>query len=267
MPDAPEVQSNGDGVADTTVQQNSKPPALDLNAPELQAAIQAATEAATKDLRSKLNEFRDSNVTLMKSLDAYKASGLQPDDVKKIADNIKKNKEVELAAKGQYEELVAMRIEPVKRDYEERLRVANDSLEELSQKYRTAEQENFDLIIGSKVGAAVAQHKDVFPEAGELIKELARKVWRKDENGNIRPFRANGTPWISKDQTDISFYDWINELRDTYPFFFAVKPGLTARGGPATQSNIDAINAIQNPMARLEEARKAGIVKPIFTQT
>lgn len=256
MADAPEVQPGGDGVADPAVQTNQQ--ALDLNSPELQAAIQAATEAATKDLRSKLNEFRDSNVGLMKSLEAYKASGLQPEDVKKIAENIKKNKEVELAAKGQYEELVAMRIEPVRRDYEARLEAANANIDELSAKFRATEAENFDLIIGSKVHAAIEQHKDVVPGAGELIKEQARKVWRKDENGNIRPYRANGTPWISKDQTDITFYDWINELRDTFPFFFALKPGLTARGGPA-QSNIDHLRSIENPMRRVEELRKAGI--------
>lgn len=265
MADAPEVQSNGDGVAETTVQ-NAQAAQVDLTSPDIQAAIQAATEAATKDLKGKLNEFRDSNVSLMKTLDAYKSSGLQPDDVRKIAENIKKNKEVELAAKGQYEELVAMRIEPVKRDYEERLKVANDAIAELSDKYKSAESENFNLIIGSNVGAAIAQHKDIFPEAAPLIKELALKVWRRDENGNMRPYRANGTPWISKDQTDISFYDWVNELRDSYPFFFAVKPGVTARGGNA-QSNIDAIRAIENPMSRLEAARKAGVVKPLYSQT
>lgn len=258
MADAPEVQTGG-GAATSDETQQSSQLSFDPKAPEVQALVQQAIDAATKTFKKEKDEFRENNIRLMKEVDAYKSSGLAPDQIRKIAENMAKNEEVRLAAEGKFDELVALRIDPMKRDYEAKLAAQSDAFEELSERHRKAEAEIFDLVVGSRVSDAVAKHPDVHPSATPVITEFARKVWRKDESGEIRPYRQNGAPWISKDaKNHISFEEWIDELREPYPFLFKVPQGVNARGGPA-KSNIDHINSIPRPADRIEEMRRLGL--------
>lgn len=259
MVDAPEVQADGGAVSADVIESAEHATRIDPTAPEVQELISKAIEAATKDTKKIVSEFRENNLKLMRELDSYKASGLPSEQVQKIAAAMEKNKELKLANEGKWEDIVALRVEPLRRDLEAQRDAERAAKEDLAQRNKELKAKNFDLIVGAKVASAVAANPDVHASATSVINEFARKVWLEDENGQIRPYRPNGAPWIAKDaKSDISFEEWIEELRPIYPFLFKAPQGVQARGGPG-KTSLEYIKSIPNPINQIEEMRKAGL--------
>lgn len=226
MPDD-DVQdaTNGGGAA-------SVAPTFDASDPAVQAFVQSAIDSATKDIRSEIKGFRDNNIALKKEVEGYKSIGMNPDDLKRLVENINKNEEAKLIADGKFEDVLQMRVEPLRRDYETRLDAATKRQDELSERVHLLEEENYELRVTQQVTAHIPP--DVWDGAQRIFIDEARKVWKRDDDGNMVPRRDNGTRWISKDgKHDIGFEEWIATFRDTMPFLFRTPSGSPARGGNA----------------------------------
>lgn len=207
--------------------------AFDASDPAVQAFVQSAVESATKDIRAEIKGFRDNNISLKKEMEGYKSIGMNPDDLKRIVDNINKNEEAKLIADGKFEDVLQMRVEPLRRDYETRLDAAAKRHDELMERVQSLQEENYNLRVTQQVAAHMPP--DVNEGAQPVFAEWARKVWKRDEDGNMIPRRENGTRWISKDgKSDIGFEEWIASFRETMPFLFRGPSGAPARGGNAS---------------------------------
>lgn len=264
MADAPEVQADSGAVSNDDPKKSetvAKAAEFDVSSPEIQALILQATESATKDFKKKVDEFRTNNIELSKQLEQWKATGLDPEKAKKISENLAKNEEARLVAEGKIDDLLQLRTEPMRRDFQTKLDAAYNELNEARNELKRREIENFDLKVSNQVSAACSKFKDLQPGADEMIVKLAREVWRIEDNGEVVPRHPeNGARWISKDlKNDISFEEWIDELRTKYGYFFMAPTGAPVRGGPGKVS-MDYLQSLP-PVQRLEEARRLGMTK------
>ena len=252
MPDdvAPAVQDSG-SAADTTTTTG-----VDLSSPAVQAAIQAAAEAATKDLRGKVDEFRSTNVEMMKKLKVWEGLNTDPEKLKSIIENLSKNEETRLIAEGKFDEVHALRVQPLKDDYEFKLKARDERIDAMLQELTKSQSENFKLLVSNEVAAAASANPDVNPDAIPIFVGFANQVWRREDDGTMVPRRPNGARWISKDgKSDITFGEWIEAQREHFPSLFKSPQGAGGRGGPgkATQD----FSQIANPRDRIEQWRVA----------
>lgn len=227
---------------------------------DVDAAIKQAVDAATQDFKKKLSEFRENNINLSKKLQEWQSLG-DHEHLKTIIQNVSKNEEARLAAEGKFDELLALRTEPMRKDYETRLSAAHEARDQLEQKVKDFERRVFDLRISNEVANAARGNADVNADAIPLIVDMAGKVWRVEEDGEYVPRRPNGARWIGRDgKTDITFSEWVSSLKDSFPSLFKSPTGPNVRGGPAGKPSIEWLNSLP-PLDRIEKMRELGLKK------
>ena len=176
--------------------------------------------------KAKLDEFRQTNVTLLKQLEDQKKrfEGIDPDAVREAIEAKRKLDEGELLKKGDLDALLQPRLAPV-------LKRATDAEARLS-----------ELLINQ--GAIVAATKrGLRPTAIPDLTLRARSAF-KVINGNAVAVAADGTPKAGKDGVaPLSFDEWAENLVVDAPHLFETNAG----GGAAGSGSGGAGNGVKNP--------------------
>lgn len=181
--------------------------------------------------RTKLDEFRNNNVELMKSLDRFK--GIDPDKVQEILENERKIAEKKLIDAGDIDGLVNSRIAAMKQDYEGRIST-------LTNNYSTANRQLETLLIDNEVRAHAIKI-GVAPTAVDDVLLRAKTVFKVEEG---RPVAKNdkGEVLYGKDgQNTLAVGEWIGGLKEAAPHLFQPSTGSGAHGnrgpqGPGNQN-------------------------------
>lgn len=174
--------------------------------------------------RTKLDEFRNNNIELMKKLEAFK--DLDPAKVQEMLENERKIAEKKLIDAGDIEGLVASRIAAMKQDYEGRLGTITKS-------YETANRQLETLLIDNEVRAHAIK-VGVAPTAVDDVLLRAKTVFSVAD-GNPVAKNAKGEVIYSKDgQTVLSVGEWIGGLKEQAPHLFQSSNGSGASGNRGT---------------------------------
>lgn len=222
---------------------------VDLENPEIKAAIQAAVDEAVKGLKDKNAELIKDKKELKDELGSLKSKvdGLDLDAIKVLLDKSNQDEESKLIAEGKIEEVIQKRTEKMREEHEKVLKAEKDradKAESYANKFRQS------VIQGQIVQAAVEM--GALSEATADIAFLAQSQFSLDENGKAVAIDANGEVVIGKDGSNpVTPKEWVEGLRENKPYFWPKANGSGSPGsGTSTKKWSDYTEAERAALAR-----------------
>lgn len=215
-------QDNGNGNG------NGGGGGIDLQSPEVKAAIEAAVAASVSGLKAKNDE-------LLGKLKAVKSI---PDDEFKQLMEFKKtvdaNEELKLMAEGKIEQVMARRTEAMKRDFDAQINASVTKLSEIENLMKSKDEKLKTLMIDGQIREAYSA-LDFEPSALDDVIRHGRTIFTLDENGRVVPRDEHGTTIYSKDgKSPLGTTEWLTALADTKHYLRKGSAGAGAqqnRGG------------------------------------
>jgi hypothetical protein len=177
--------------------------------------------------KSKLDEFRNNNVKLLKDLEKFK--DMDPAKYQELLDLAKKADEKKLIDAGEIDKVVEQRVGEMKSTYETQLKT-------LTEQNSVAQRQLESLLIDNAVRDAAIK-SGVQPTAVDDVL-LRAKATFKIKDGNAVPVDSQGNVVYSKDgSTPMSVVDWTSGLKKQAPHLFQGSQGGGAQG--SGKGNVD----------------------------
>ncbi|UYF76630.1 hypothetical protein LSO58_07080 [Acinetobacter ursingii] len=222
---------------------------IDLENPEVKAAIQAAVDEAVKGLKDKNAELINDKKQLKDELGSLKSKvdGLDLDAIKVLLEKSSQDEESKLIAEGKIEEVIQKRTEKMRQEHDKQVKAEKDradKAENYANKFRQS------VIQGQIVQAAA--ELGALSEATADIAFLAQSQFSLDENGKAVAIDANGEVVIGKDGSNpVTPKEWVESLRENKPYFWPKAEGGGSQGsGKSTKKWSDYSEAERASLAR-----------------
>lgn len=207
-------------------------------------AYQLEAEGAVD--KSKLNEFRETNVELMKKLDQFK--DLDPTKYQELMETQRKIREKQLIEAGKVDEVIAERVRAMREEHTKELAKREDALKIANRQLET-------LLIDNTV-KSVAIQQGVLPTAMDDIVLRAKTVFSiqdgqpvmKDEKGQV----VYGEDGVSP----MSIDSWAKKLKVAAPHLFA---GFSGSGAPGARGGNGQMPANMSPTDKIAAGLAAGL--------
>src|SRR5690349_12442428 len=194
--------------------------------------------------KTKLDEFRATNVTLIKERDDLKKrfEGIDPDEVRKLAEEKRK---LELQAQGhkpeELDRLVGERVKGLKADWDKQLSAVTTERDSLTSRLTAIQIDQGVITAATKRGLRPTAIPDITSRARIVFKLV---------NGAPRAFEADGqTVRYGKDGvTPMTLEEWVDAQVADAPHLFESNAG----GGAAGNSSGGAGNhrSVKNPFRK-----------------
>ncbi len=191
--------------------------------------------------KTKLDEFRNNNVALIKERDDLKKrfDGIDPDEVRRLAEEKQK---LELEAKGhkpeEIEKIIENRVKSLKTEWEKQITGLTSERDALNARLTTIQIDQGVTTVATKRGLR--------PTAIPDITSRARSVFRL-VNGVPTAFEGGGkTVRYGKDGiTPMTLEEWIDTQVSEAPHLFE-----SNSGGGAASSSARTLPSVKNPFKR-----------------
>ncbi|MFO6418411.1 hypothetical protein, partial [Acinetobacter baumannii] len=199
---------------------------VDLENPEIKAAIQDAVDEAVKGLKDKNAELIKDKKELKDELGSLKSKveGLDLDAIKVLLDKSNQDEESKLIAEGKIEEVIQKRTEKMREEHDKVLKAEKeraDKAEAYAEKFKKS-------VVQSQIVQAAIE-LEALPEATPDIAFLAQTKFALDENGKAVAVDENGDVVIGKDgQTPMTPKEWVESLREQKPYYWPKPNGMGA---------------------------------------
>ena len=193
--------------------------------------------------KSKLDEFRANNITLSNQLAEQKKrfEGIDPDEVRKLAEDKRKLEEAQQLKGGEIEKVVEGRLKTAKSEWDKQFNAVASERDTLNSRL-TAIQIDQGVI-------TVATKKGLRPTAIPDITARARTVFRLVD-GAPHAYEADGqTVRVGKDGiTPMTLDEWVDQQVADAPHLFETNAG----GGAASNGSGGAGNnrSVKNPFRK-----------------
>jgi hypothetical protein len=189
--------------------------------------------------KSKLDEFRNTNVTLLKERDELKQrfEGIDPDEVRKLADEKRKLEEEKLLSGGQtphpgplpsaerekIEKVVEARVKALKSDLDKQLSAATSERDTLNARLTAIQIDQAVVTEATKRGLRASAIPDITSRARNTFRLV---------NGVPEALEADGhTARVGKDGvTPLTLAEWIDTQVSEAPHLFESNAGGGAAG-------------------------------------
>ena len=201
---------------------------IDLENPEVKAAIQKAADEQVQGLKTKNTELIQANKDLKTELGGIKSQleGVDLTAVKELLNKAGQDEELKLIAEGKIDEVIQKRTEKMRQEHERLISTEKqraDKAEAYANKFKQS------VVQGQIVQAAV--ELGALNEATADIAFLAQSQFSLDENGKAVAIDANGEVIIGKDGTNpLSPKEWVEGLREKKAYFWPKANGSGAPG-------------------------------------
>lgn len=197
--------------------------------------------------KSKLDEFRTSNVSLLKERDDLKKrfEGIDPAEVRKLADEKRRLEEAQQLKAGEVDKVVEARVKSLKGDFDKQLSAASAERDALNARLVAIQIDQGVIGVASKRGLRASAIPD--------ITARARGVFRL-VNGVPTAFEADGqSVRHGRDGvTPMTLEEWVDAQVSEAPHLFESNAGggaaSNASGGGA--SGARANGSLRNPFRR-----------------
>lgn len=190
--------------------------------------------------KSKLEEFRETNIRLMKDMEKFK--DIDPVKYRELSETHRKIQEKEWIEKGEIDKVVEQRVNLMREDFttkEKNLLTQNEAMS------RQLES----LLIDNEVRSA-ATKLGVRPTAVDDVLLRAKTVF-KVKDGVATPMDSQGNTIYGKDGTNpMSVGDWVDSLKQSADHLFTPSNGGGAQGG-AGGANLTNLSPVQKIAAGL----------------
>lgn len=202
---------------------------------------QLDAEGATD--KSKLDEFRNNNVELMKKLDAFK--DVDPRKYQELLDLDRQKREKQLIEAGKVDEVIAERVALMKQEHKKELDKLQDQLKVSTRQLET-------LLIDNQVKTVAVQH-GVLPTAIDDIVLRAKTAFSIQDGQPVMKDEKGQVVYGEDGVNPMSIEGWAKQLKTKAPHLFQGFTGSGATGGKggvgATDGNASPVNKIAAGLA------------------
>ena len=175
--------------------------------------------------KSKLDEFRSTNVSLLKQLEEHKQrfEGIDPDEVKKLAEEKRKLEEAQQLKAGEVERVLESRVKAATSPLEKQLAGVTVERDSLHARLSAIQIDQTVLTEATKRGLRATAIPDITARARNTFRLV---------NGVPQAFEADGqTARVGKDGlTPLTVAEWIDAQVSDAPHLFAANAGGGAAG-------------------------------------
>ena len=192
--------------------------------------------------KSKLDEFRASNVTLMKERDELKQrfAGIDPEEVRKLADDKRKLEEAQQVKAGELDKVIDARLKSARAEWDKLHGVVVGERDALHGRLTAIQIDQAVVMEATKRGLRASAIPDITARARMNFKLV---------NGVPQAFEADGqTSRVGKDGfTPMTLAEWVDALVSDAPHLFEANAG----GGAAGSGSGGAGNrSVKNPFRK-----------------
>jgi hypothetical protein len=212
--------------------------------------------------KSKLDEFRSTNVALLKERDDLKKrfEGIDPDEVRKLADEKRKLEEAQQLKAGEVEKVVEARVKTLRGELEKQVSSLTSERDALNGRLVTIQIDQGIVASASKRGLRASAIPDITARARNLFKLV---------NGVPTAFEADGqTVRQGKDGvTPMTLEEWVDTQVSEAPHLFESNAGGGAAGnGSGGVGNRSVKNTFRKETWNLTEQMKLTKTDPQLAQ-
>jgi len=204
--------------------------------------------------KAKLDEFRQTNIALAKERDELKQrfEGIDPDEVKRLADDKRKLEEEKQLKAGELDKVVEARIKGLKADWDKQLSAVTTERDGLTSRLTAIQIDQGVLTVATKRGLRPTAIPDITARARTVFKLV---------NGAPQAFEADGqTVRYGRDGvTPMTLEEWVDAQVSDAPHLFESNAGGGAAGngaGGAAGSSRSAKNPFRKDTWNLTEQMK-----------
>ena len=175
--------------------------------------------------KTKLDEFRNSNVTLMKERDDLKTrfEGIDPDEVRKLAQEKKALEEQQRLKAGEFDKVLEARLKTAKAEWDKQFSAVSAERDALNARLTSIQIDQAVVTEATKRGLRATAMPDIAARARNTFKLV---------NGVPQAFEADGqTARVGKDGvTPMTLAEWVDMQVSDAPHLFESNAGGGAAG-------------------------------------
>ena len=190
--------------------------------------------------KAKLDEFRNTNVALLKERDELKKrfEGIDPDEVRKLAEEKRRLEEERQLKAGEIEKVVENRVRGLKADWEKQVATLTSERDALNGRLTAIQIDQGVITAATKRGLRPTAIVDITARARSVFKLV---------NGAPRAFEADGqTVRYGKDGvTPMTLEEWVDTQVSEAPHLFE-----SNAGGGAAGNGSGGVGQRENPFKR-----------------
>jgi hypothetical protein len=210
---------------------------VDVNDPKIQALLQAEVEKTVAGLKKKNQELIEKEKKHREQLSQFE--GVDVEKFKTLQKQIETNEEMRLLSEGKTEEVVARRVEAMKRDYDAQIAAREAKMSEYEVTLKKKEEKLAELVIDGQLREAYVA-LDFEPSALDFVLMQGRQVFIMDESGKAVPRDDHGNLIFGKDgKTPISAREYLEGLADKKSFLRKPSKGAGASPNNRSSSGLD----------------------------
>jgi hypothetical protein len=196
--------------------------------------------------QEKLDEFRDTNITLVKERDALKEQvevlvpivGEDPDaftaDLNELRATAQRVKDGSLSDSRKIEEEVIRRTDDMRKTLEEQIRAAQKETGHWKTKAGELDSTFKRTLVNSAIkDAAIDPEAGVLPGAIPDILSRATNVWRASDDGKVLAFQGDLQLYGADGGSPLTPKEWIAKMKEEAPHFFKGTQGGGSGGNGA----------------------------------
>ena len=175
--------------------------------------------------KSKLDEFRNSNVSLIKERDDLKKryEGIDPDAVKALADEKRQLEEAQQLKAGEVEKVVENRIKGVKADLEKQIATLSGERDALTGRLTSIQIDQGVLTVATKRGLRPTAIPDITARARSIFRLVNGVPTAFEPDGKALRYGKDGL-------TPMTLDEWVDAQVSEAPHLFESNAGGGAAG-------------------------------------
>lgn len=187
-----------------------------LNNPEVQKLLQEKIEQEVQGLKKKNSDLIAHEKKLKEQMAQFE--GVDIEKVKHLQKQMEQSEEMRLLAEGKTEEVVARRVELLKKDYEAQLNARESKIKEYENTLSSREEALRQLRVDGAIREAYVS-LDYEPAALDDVIRKARDVFIMGEDGKVIPRDEHGNLIFGKDgKSNITASEWLQNLAEKKPY-------------------------------------------------
>ena len=185
--------------------------------------------------KANVNEFRDNNIKLQKELEKVqkKLAGVDIEEYTALKQEKQRIADQELVEAGKIDELLAVKTERMRTDFESRVEQIQREAAEAIEKANAYEDQFNTMIVDNQLKDAALKN-GVRPEAIADVLARGKQVWRRTDTNEIAAYNGD-TPLYGKQGKDLDVSEWFEGLAEQAPHLFKTSSGSGAAGGAGSQ--------------------------------
>lgn len=191
-----------------------------------------------KAAKAKVDEFRQTNITLKKRIDEFenKFKNIDPEKYDELLQKTQDLEDKKLLEEGEIDKLVEQKTERMRKDYEAKIEALSKDNDRLGSELTFAKGRLNEEVIDSRITKSVSKIGIVKKGAMEDIVSRGRKVWKLGDDGEPIAQKADGSPLFGKDpKLALSFDEWAEGLISDAAYLFEPSEGIHSQGGDKTK--------------------------------